>query len=117
PRARPGLGACRALAPSLKIGRMKPLATALAALAAAAFAVADDTPQPLSLGSQAPAFDLPGVDGRNWTLADFGDSELLLAIFTCNHGPTAQYYEERIKAIAADYPDAQLGVVAISPND
>lgn len=98
---------------------MKPLAFALAAIAFAAFANAadDDYPKPLALGSPAPQFDLPGVDGRNWTLADFEDSELLLVIFTCNHCPTAQYYEERIKAIASDYADSEVALVAISPND
>lgn len=78
---------------------------------------AADKPRPLELGAQAPDFSLPGVDGRDYALADFSDSELFLVIFTCNHCPTAQYYEERIKAIVDDYQDKGLATVAISPND
>jgi peroxiredoxin len=71
----------------------------------------------LSLGSQAPDFNLPGVDGRQHALKDFAQAKILAVIFTCNHCPTAQYYEERIKRIAADYADKGVAVVAIMPND
>ena len=42
---------------------------------------------------------------------------MLVVVFTCNHCPTAQYYEERIKQIAADYGPKGVALVAISPND
>ncbi len=71
----------------------------------------------LAPGSAAPDFNLPGVDGRNWTLKDFSNARILVVIFTCNHCPTAQYYEERIKQIAADYKDKGVTLVAIMPND
>ncbi|MCW5553952.1 MAG: redoxin domain-containing protein [Verrucomicrobiae bacterium] len=71
----------------------------------------------LGLGATAPDFDLPGVDGRSWALKDFADAKALVVIFTCNHCPTAQYYEERIKQIAADYKTKGVALVAISPND
>jgi len=71
----------------------------------------------LPLGSSAPDFDLPGVDGHNWSLKNFAQAKILVAIFTCNHCPTAQYYEERIKQLVADYKDKSVAVVAISPND
>jgi peroxiredoxin len=71
----------------------------------------------LALGSRAPDFDLPGVDGRNHKLKDFAEAKLLVVIFTCNHCPTAQYYEERIKKMVADYRDRGVAVVAIMPND
>ena len=79
---------------------------------------AADVPHPtLPLGSAAPDFQLPGVDGRNWSLADFKDSKLLVVMFTCNHCPTAQYYEDRIKELVNDYRPKGVGFVAISPND
>jgi len=78
---------------------------------------AAENPPTLALGATAPGFELPGVDGRNWTLADFASSKVLVVIFTCNHCPTAQYYEARIKRIAADYKDKGVTLVAISPND
>src|SRR6266849_7703206 len=71
----------------------------------------------LPLGASAPAFDLPGVDGRNWSLKNFAHAKILVVIFTCDHSPTAQYYEERIKQLATDYKDKSVAVVAISPND
>jgi peroxiredoxin len=71
----------------------------------------------LPLGSTAPDFNLPGVDGRDWALKDFAEAKALVVIFTCNHCPTAQYYEERIKQIAADCKDKGVALVAIMPND
>jgi peroxiredoxin len=68
-------------------------------------------------GSAAPDFNLPGVDGRNWTLKDFSDAKVLVVVFTCNHCPTAQYYEDRLKAIVADYKNKNVALVAIMPND
>lgn len=70
----------------------------------------------LEIGAKAPDFNLPGVDGKFYTLADFKDARALVIIFTCNHCPTAQAYEERIKAIVDDYKAKGVAVVAISPN-
>lgn len=73
--------------------------------------------EPLALGSPAPDFDLPGVDGKNYRLKDFSNAEILVVIFTCNHCPTAQAYEERIKKLVSDYKGKAVAFVAISPND
>src|SRR5215475_6353720 len=70
----------------------------------------------LKIGAKAPNFDLPGVDGKNWKLSDFDQAKILVVIFTCNHCPTAQYYEERIKKLVADYNDKGVAFVAITPN-
>jgi peroxiredoxin len=78
---------------------------------------AESVPSPLPLGSPAVAFSLPGVDGHTYTLDSFKDAKALLIVFTCNHCPTAQYYEQRICQIVADYRDKGLATVAISPND
>ena len=78
---------------------------------------AEDKHPTLALGSPAPDFNLPGVDGRNWTLKDFADAKILVVVFTCDHCPTAQYYEERIKQIAADYKSRGVALVAVMPND
>ncbi|MBC8469980.1 MAG: redoxin domain-containing protein [Planctomycetes bacterium] len=71
----------------------------------------------LEIGQKAPDFNLPGVDGRNYKLADFADADVLVIIFHCNHCPTAQAYEERIKKLASDYKKPSVALVAISPND
>jgi peroxiredoxin len=71
----------------------------------------------LPIGSTAPEFQLPGVDGRHYSLQDFSKARILTVLFTCNHCPTAQYYEERIKQIVEDYRAKGVAVVAIMPND
>jgi peroxiredoxin len=83
----------------------------LAALAAPKY------PQPLEIGSVAPPFDLPGVDGKNHTLEEYADAQVLAMIFTCNHCPTAQAYEDRIEQLYADYQEKDVALVVISPND
>ncbi|HID76384.1 MAG TPA: redoxin domain-containing protein [Planctomycetaceae bacterium] len=71
----------------------------------------------LPIGAPAPAFSLPGVDGKTYRLEDFADARVLVIVFTCNHCPTAQAYEERIKKLVGDYRDRGVALVAISPND
>jgi peroxiredoxin len=73
--------------------------------------------QTLPIGAAAPDFKLPGVDGRDYSLKDFASAKILAVIFTCNHCPTAQAYEDRIIKLATDYKDKGVAVVAISPND
>jgi peroxiredoxin len=73
--------------------------------------------KPLEIGAAAPDFSLPGVDGKTYRLDDFADAKILAIIFTCNHCPTAQAYEDRIIKLDADYKDRDVAVVAISPND
>lgn len=70
----------------------------------------------LEIGDQAPDFKLPGTDGKYHSLEDYSAADALLIIFTCNHCPTAQAYEERIKKVTADYKEKGLQVIAISPN-
>ncbi len=71
----------------------------------------------LRIGQQAPDFSLPGVDGRQYKLSDFSKADVLVIIFTCNHCPTAQAYEGRIKKLATDYKSKGVALVGISPND
>jgi peroxiredoxin len=77
---------------------------------------ADDV-QPLTIGAVAPDFNLPGVDGRNYSLKDFAAARILVVIFTCNHCPTAQAYEERLIKLDADYKARGVALVAINPNN
>src|SRR4051794_3308739 len=92
---------------------------AVVILLAAAGAAAADPPglKTLPIGSPAPDFSLPGVDGRTYSLKDFADARILVVLFTCNHCPTAQAYEDRIKRLHADYQGKGVALVAVSPND
>lgn len=70
----------------------------------------------LALGEKAPDFNLPGVDGKFYTLDDYKDAKVLVIIFTCNHCPTAQAYEDRMIKLVNDYKQKGVQMVAISPN-
>ena len=70
----------------------------------------------LAIGEKAPDFNLPGADGKRYQLSDFADAKVLTMIFTCNHCPTAQAYEQRMKDLVTDYQDKGVAVVAVSPN-
>ncbi len=71
----------------------------------------------LAIGSPAPDFCLPGIDGQTHCLKDYAASRVLVLVFTCNHCPTAQLYERRLKQLAADYGERGVALVAIEPND
>ena len=78
---------------------------------------AEDQPPTLPIGAQAPDFCLPGIDGKTHCLKDYGSSQVLVLIFTCNHCPTAQLYETRIKKLVDDYRNRGVAFVAIEPNN
>lgn len=78
--------------------------------------VEEQTISTLSIGSQAPNFNLPSTDGAFYSLDDFKNSEALVIVFTCNHCPTAQAYEDRLMSVADDYNSKGVALVAISPT-
>lgn len=71
----------------------------------------------LEIGASAPDFNLQGVDGKMYSLASFKNANILVIIFTCDHCPTAQAYEDRIIKLTSDYKNKGVAVVAIMPND
>jgi thiol-disulfide isomerase/thioredoxin len=76
-----------------------------------------DEHKTLEIGAAAPDFKLMGVDGKTYSLATFKNAEVLVVVFTCNHCPTAQAYEDRIIKMTSDYANKNVAVVAIMPND
>ncbi len=78
--------------------------------------VAEEHPT-LAINAKAPGFKLQGVDGKIYTLASFSKAKILVIVFTCNHCPTAQAYEDRIIQLTKDYSSKGVSVVAIMPND
>lgn len=88
------------------------------ALLMASAALFGQTQHPiLAIGSAAPDFALPGVDGKVHKLSDYRESPLLMVMFICNHCPTSQLYENRIKELVDDYRGKGVSFVAIEPND
>jgi peroxiredoxin len=71
----------------------------------------------LALGSAAPEFSLPGIDGKTHTLAEYKAAKVLVIVFTCDHCPTAQLYESRLKKLVEDYQGKSVQFVMIEPND
>lgn len=74
-------------------------------------------PETLPIGSPAPDFSLPGVDGKIHSLATLSTGPLLVLNFTCNHCPYAQAYEDRFMALAIEFSPRGVAFAAINPND
>jgi thiol-disulfide isomerase/thioredoxin len=71
----------------------------------------------IAIGDPLPAFNLPGVDGKNHTQDEYAKAKVLVVLFTCNHCPTAQAYEKRIMDLDAAYRGKGVVILAVSPND
>jgi peroxiredoxin len=70
----------------------------------------------LKIDQKAPDFSLIGVDDKYYSLQNFKDYDILVVLFTCNHCPTAQAYEDKFINHVKHYRDKGIGFVAISPN-
>jgi peroxiredoxin len=88
------------------------------ALGAACLGAQPTRPDPptLAIGATAPDFRLMGTDDRTWSLKDFAPFKLVVVVFSCDHCPTAQAYEDRLIRVALDYQKQGVGMVVISPN-
>ncbi len=75
------------------------------------------TAQRIAISEVAPDFDLPGVDGKRYSLSSFDDRKLVILLFTCNHCPYVQAYEGRMMAIQRDFLDQGVALVAINSNE
>jgi thiol-disulfide isomerase/thioredoxin len=71
-----------------------------------------------AIGSPAPAWEnLAGTDDKTHSLKDLADAELVAVVFTCNHCPVAQAYEDRLVEFATDYEDKGVELVAINVSN
>lgn len=68
-------------------------------------------------GWKAPDFDLPGVDGKRYRLADVVGPNGLLVMFICNHCPYVKAVRQRIVRDAKELAQHGIHCVAISAND
>ena len=71
----------------------------------------------IALATDAPTFELPGVDGQQHSLADYADKPALAIVWSCNHCPYVQAWEGRMVALQREFCDQCFQLVAISSND
>ncbi len=71
----------------------------------------------LKIGSSAPDFNLPGVDGKKYSRDTFSDKKILIVIFSCNHCPYVQAYEGRIIQLQEEFAAKGVQIVAINSNE
>jgi len=68
------------------------------------------------VGDQAEDFSLKNVDGKMVSLADYKNVMGYIVVFTCNHCPYAQLYEQRIMDLHKKYASKGFPLIAINPN-
>ena len=72
-------------------------------------------PFTLSIGDEAPEFQLPATDGKKYSLDDFKTKEYLVIFFTCNHCPYVTGSDEVTRKTADKFSD-QVQFVGINSN-
>ncbi len=71
----------------------------------------------MKIGDKAVSFSLQGVDGKTYSLESFAGKKALVVIFSCNHCPYAQAYEDRMIALQKEFADKGAQFVLINSND
>jgi peroxiredoxin len=94
---------------------MKSLSIFLPLFAGVAFA--REVPKVLPIGSDLPAFSLPGIDGKTHTEKDYAKAKILCLVFTCNHCPDAVASAARLQEVHQDYKGKGVAVVAVNANN
>ena len=102
---------------SFQIARLCVLSAAVFCALIACICSAQEEHPTLAIGAQAPSFSLPGIDGKTHSLDEYKAAKVLAIVFTCDHCPTAQLYEPRLKKLVADYTGKGVQFVMIQPND
>jgi peroxiredoxin len=101
---------CRQIVPSLIV-----ILVALVTATPPAVAGKSKFNKQLSIGDTAPDWkDLPGIDDNRHSLSDYGDSKLLVLVFTGNHCPVSKIYDERLLTFARRFAEKNVRIVAIN---
>lgn len=71
-----------------------------------------------AIGSYAPDFELPGVDGSVHHLARYlANHRAIAVVFMCNHCPYVKMYLDRLKQLQVEFQDQGVTLIGINPND
>ena len=73
--------------------------------------------EPIALGTRAPDFELPGIDGKTFSLDSFSGANGLVVMFICNHCPYVIAVEDRLVELGRSFIPPGVAFVAIMPND
>jgi len=76
----------------------------------------NDNSQVLAIGDFMPPFSLPATDGMMVESAMIKDP-VLVVVFTCNHCPYAQAYEDRLVDLGEHFDEEGVQFVLINSND
>jgi len=71
----------------------------------------------LKLGTAAPDFILPDIDGKMVSRDDFRGAKALLVVFMCNHCPYVKHVREHFSVLVKEYQEKRVAVVGINAND
>ncbi|MCC6254610.1 MAG: thioredoxin family protein, partial [Ignavibacteriaceae bacterium] len=71
----------------------------------------------LKIDSAIPDFSLIEVDDKTYSLNSFSDKNILIVIFSCNHCPYVQAYEDRIILVQKEFANDGVQIIAINSND
>ncbi|MGH3774425.1 MAG: thioredoxin family protein [Pseudonocardiaceae bacterium] len=69
------------------------------------------------LGTPAPPFALPSLDGQTVTSDDLAPGRPLLVMFLSNHCPYVRHIERELGSLVAEYSERDVAAVAICSND
>ena len=71
----------------------------------------------IEIGTPAPQFNLPGIDGESHVLAEYGGAKVFVAVFMCNHCPYVQAIWDDLISLAKSYNSMDVQFVGINSND
>lgn len=71
----------------------------------------------LPLGTVAPDFELPNVDGRMVDYAAAAGPQGTVVMFICNHCPFVKHVADELARLGREFMSRGVGCVAISSND
>ena len=72
---------------------------------------------PVKLDTPAIDFSLKSVDGKTYSLKDFGNSKILVIIFMCNHCPYVKAVTGRFVRFQDEFCGKGVQLIGISSND
>lgn len=71
----------------------------------------------IPLGTSIIPFNLPGIDGKDYSIENFKEADVLVIVFTCNHCPYARAAWPLLIDLYKNFKDKKVAFVAINPND